>query len=140
MDALLRQYIINLATKLIGTPYVWGGEKPYIGLDCSGYVIFILQVFEILSNGDWTAAALSKIYERTKTPLPGDLAFYGSDDSHITHVAVVLNSKNAISAHGAGRNATRESSLKKGAGVGIHSIYYRNDFRFFGDISKPEEL
>ena len=52
--------ILKLAQKLVGTPYVWGGNSPDDGgMDCSGVVIYVLN-----QNGykvsDMSADSLSK--------------------------------------------------------------------------------
>jgi len=138
MEQRVREYIVELAKSLAGTPYVWGGDKPYDGLDCSGLVIFTFKVFDLLPDvGDWTAQGLSGMWERTTTLNIGDLIFYGENDHSISHVAIYIGNNNAISARGAGRNATRETSLKSGASVKPHTVQYRRDLRFFVDISKP---
>ncbi|GAC1698877.1 MAG: hypothetical protein NVS9B6_09730 [Candidatus Limnocylindrales bacterium] len=40
LDASLAQRddIIARAAAMLGTPYVWGGDRPYVGLDCGAYV------------------------------------------------------------------------------------------------------
>ncbi len=73
----------------IGTPYVWGGETPGVGFDCSGLV-----------QAAYAAAglALPRVaqdqYDRTPklepgtTLAPGDLVFFGGGPGSIDHVGL----------------------------------------------------
>jgi len=38
-----RSRVTQLARQLLGTPYVWGGTNPDSGLDCSGFVQYVLR-------------------------------------------------------------------------------------------------
>lgn len=38
-----RERVAQLARQLLGTPYVWGGTDPDSGLDCSGFVQYVLK-------------------------------------------------------------------------------------------------
>lgn len=38
-----RERVGQLARQLLGTPYVWGGTDPDSGLDCSGFVQYVLR-------------------------------------------------------------------------------------------------
>ncbi len=73
----------------IGTPYVWGGERPGVGFDCSGLVQAAYRV---------AGVALPRVaqdqYDATPKlapgqPLaPGDLVFFGSGPGAIDHVGL----------------------------------------------------
>jgi cell wall-associated NlpC family hydrolase len=98
--ALARSYIqpaatgstaaVNLAMSQLGVPYVWGGETPGVGFDCSGLVQWAYSRVGIslprTSQAQWGAtmhlppgAALA----------PGDLVFFGPSDGP-THVGIVI--------------------------------------------------
>ena len=82
---------VQWALAQIGTPYVWGGESPGVGFDCSG-----------LAQAAFRAAGVSlprvaqDQYDATPklaagTPLaPGDLVFFGSGPAGIDHVGLFV--------------------------------------------------
>ena len=82
---------VEWALTQIGTPYVWGGENPGVGFDCSGLVQAAYAV---------AGVALPRVaqdqYETTpKLPVgdpltPGDLVFFGSGPSAIDHVGLFV--------------------------------------------------
>ena len=140
-----RLYIVNLAKKFIGTPYIWGGSNPNVGFDCSGFVIWVCQVFDVLSGGDWTA---DELLHMTKVcgefVEPGDLCFYGKKGSGKTdepafdfasHVGFYDGQGNCISASGGGSDClTLEDARKKNAMVKIKPVHYRSDFLGYGRL------
>jgi cell wall-associated NlpC family hydrolase len=79
----------------IGTPYVWGGETPGVGFDCSGLVQAAYAV---------AGVALPRVaqdqYEATSklapgAPLgPGDLVFFGAGPGSIDHVGLFVGDVN----------------------------------------------
>lgn len=136
----MRNYIINLALKFIGTPYIWGGSSPRVGFDCSGFVIWILQIFDILPSVDMTADDLSKSFEKTITPLPGDLCCYGTDEK-IVHIGfyrgMFMGSAEMIGANGGDSKTINEiEARKRNAMVKVKPVNYRRDFRFYVNIEK----
>ena len=80
---------VSWALSQIGTPYVWGGETPGVGFDCSGLVQAAYAV---------AGLALPRVaqdqYDRTSklgpgTALaPGDLVFFGGGPGSIDHVGL----------------------------------------------------
>ena len=137
----VRKHIVNLAEGLCGVPYIWAGDRPATGFDCSGLVLWIFQALELLPKGDTTAQGIYDtmlgagyinpiLPDRDYSPKPGDLAFYGHPK--ISHVAICINDKEAISASGGGSKTVVPTP---GAEVKKHSIGYRRDFVAIGDIS-----
>jgi peptidoglycan DL-endopeptidase CwlO len=87
---------IQAAESQIGVPYVWGGETPGVGFDCSGLVQWSFAQAGISlprTSGAQFAAT-------TQIPLadiqPGDLLFYGPDGSE--HVALYIGGGSMIEA------------------------------------------
>jgi hypothetical protein len=134
----MRKYILALANKLVGVPYIWGGCSPNVGFDCSGFVIWIFQVFDVLPSGDWVAHDLWKKYTQTDKPLIGDLVFYGTK-KRITHVmmfaGVTDGTEMCVGATGGGSETTTvEEARKRNAMVKLKPVLYRNDFVGYGSI------
>ena len=82
---------VRWALSQIGTPYVWGGETPGVGFDCSGLVQAAYRV---------AGVALPRVaqdqYDATPKvtagqPLaPGDLVFFGDGPASIDHVGLYV--------------------------------------------------
>lgn len=82
---------VEWALAQIGTPYVWGGETPGVGFDCSGlaqaaYAVAGIQLPRVAQDQyDGTPKVPSG------SPLaPGDLVFFGGDPSSIDHVGLYV--------------------------------------------------
>lgn len=78
----------NFATKFLGNSYVWGGIDLVNGIDCSG---FTMQVYNEFGIGLPHLAQAQVNYGETVAlgdEKAGDLVFYGSSMSNITHVAI----------------------------------------------------
>lgn len=121
------------AKKLIGAPYIWGGQSPG-GFDCSGLVIEILMGAHILPHGyDATAQGLWNDFHddwpSILHPLPGALVFYGRAIHDITHVGFAIDGYRMIEAGGGGSMMkTPQQAWDKGAFVRLRGIYSRKDF------------
>jgi cell wall-associated NlpC family hydrolase len=75
----------------IGTPYVWGGETPGVGFDCSGLV----QAAYKTAGVSLPRVAQAQYDDTTRVPagsalLPGDLVFFGSGPAGIDHVGLFV--------------------------------------------------
>lgn len=130
----MRQHLVNLALKLVGTPYIWGGSSPRVGFDCSGFVVWIYQVFGLLPSGDWTAQG---VYEHFKpapntlmpAPGPGDIVFYGKNRREITHVMLSVGGGLVVGASGGGSDCVSvEVAHRRGAMVKVKPQDYRSDW------------
>lgn len=81
------QAIVNEAKKYIGTKYVYGGNSPSTGFDCSGLVQYVCRKVGISVSrssrsqyGDGVAVSRSDLQ-------PGDLVFFSQGGS-ISHVVI----------------------------------------------------
>ena len=76
-----RDSVLAAAARLQGTPYLWAGEQPQTGFDCSGFVLYVLrsQGYETL-HGTRYFKELGFPKEETDAE-PGDLVFFGTRDS-----------------------------------------------------------
>lgn len=99
------QRIANLAERMIGTPYRYGGEDPVGGFDCSGLVHYTHRAVGI------SVPRVSRDqYQRArKIPLtaaePGDIIFF-SDAVKLSHVAIYLGNGRFVHAPSSGKTVT----------------------------------
>lgn len=133
------QAAVNEAEKYLNTPYVWGGESPSEGFDCSGLVQYVYSQLGI-ELGRTTYDQVKEGVEIPKQDLqPGDLVFFG-DASAPHHVGIYVGADQYIQAP------------KTGDVVKVSSLSDRNDYatarRVSGDsstsststVSVPEEM
>jgi cell wall-associated NlpC family hydrolase len=141
----MREHLVNLALKLVGCPYIWGGANPWTGFDCSGFVIWIYQVFGLLPSGDWTAQGLYEhfVHDAASAQVNeprGGLAFYGPDCNSIRHVMLRVDKHLVVGASGGGSDCTtREVAHVKGAMVKVKPFNYRADLRVTLNVAMPGE-
>jgi cell wall-associated NlpC family hydrolase len=75
----------------VGTPYIWGGETPGVGFDCSGltqaaYRMAGLALPRVAQDQFDASPALPSGTELQ----PGDLVFFGSGPRDVSHVGIYL--------------------------------------------------
>lgn len=121
-----RQMAIKIAWSFLGLPYIWGGDDPIKGFDCSGFCIEVLKSVGVLPRkGDWTAAGLWEkfgTYSIGSTELKeGCLVFYASrSHNRIVHVEMALNKFLTIGASGGtSQTLNEEASIQTNAYVKI---------------------
>lgn len=86
-----RDAIITYSKQYLGTPYVYAGNNPKKGFDCSGFVNYVFQYFDISlprSSGAYKNIGKAKSPEDFKV---GDvLVFYGyKDRKNIGHLGII---------------------------------------------------
>jgi len=87
----------EIAISHLSTPYLWGGDDPMGGFDCSGYAIECLKsVGRLPLSGDWTASQLMDLFPATETPQLGVLCFRPNG----RHVELCLNDVLSVGASG----------------------------------------
>ncbi len=82
---------VDWALAQVGTPYVWGGETPGVGFDCSGLVQAAYRAAGIslprVAQDQYDAGPRLP----AGTPLqPGDLVFFGAGPTEVTHVGIYV--------------------------------------------------
>lgn len=113
----------------LNVPYVWGGNHPLEGLDCSGYVLFCLKSIGEYPGRDMAAQKIFEYFHKKnyRSQLTrGSLLFFGADRYHIDHVEIAISDRYMIGASG-GDSSTRtvEEAIKRGAMVQIKPIASR---------------
>lgn len=114
-----RRRILMAAEGWLGTPYRYGGSSRG-GTDCSGFVRSVFQEVGVLlprTSGE-QANAGSRV--TTAMVQPGDLLFFNTTGSGVSHVGIALGDRKFI--HASTSRGVIVSSLEE--------TYYRNRFLF----------
>lgn len=113
--------LIAYATNLIGTPYVWGGNTPAQGLDCSG-LLYYIQKKAGSEVEDMTASGYSTIGKKIDIgqKKPGDFLFFGRP---VTHCAIYVGNGYMIESRGGRKN----TASNPGIGVVKSLVSRRSD-------------
>lgn len=113
--------LVENAKKLLGVKYVWGGNTPHSGLDCSG-LLYYIQKKAGSEVGDMSASGYSKLGK--KIPIGeqkvGDFLFFGYP---VTHCAIFIGNGYMIESRG-GRKNTADNP---GIGVVKSLVSRRSD-------------
>lgn len=113
--------LVENAKELLGVKYVWGGNTPQPGLDCSG-LLYYIQKKAGSEVGDLTASGYSKLGK--KIPIGeqkvGDFLFFGNP---VTHCSVFIGNGYMIESRG-GRKNTADNP---GIGVVKSLVTRRSD-------------
>lgn len=87
-----RAGVANYSLKFQGTPYVWGGNDPQAGIDCSAFVKFLYgQIGVKLPRTAAEQAMVGKKITRLEDLQPGDrLYFWSSKRNKVGHTGIYL--------------------------------------------------
>jgi cell wall-associated NlpC family hydrolase len=90
-DSAAGPVAVSWALSQIGTPYVWGGETPGVGFDCSGLV----QAAYAVAGVSLPRVAQDQYNTTPKLApgaalVPGDLVFFGGGPDSIDHVGLYV--------------------------------------------------
>lgn len=102
---------VDWALAQVGTPYIWGGETPGVGFDCSGLVQVAYKV-----AGISLPRVAQDQYDRTAklgpgNPVePGDLIFFGGGPSDVTHVGIYVGNGQMVDAPHTGADVRVEAT------------------------------
>lgn len=99
------QILYDLAIRLVGAPYIYGGKTP-MATDCSGLVCILLHAYGLdLKVVNPSAQHLFDYFSKNHVstdPQLGSLMFLGDSPTHIDHVGMCLNSLQLVEAGGGG--------------------------------------
>lgn len=134
-----RELALNVAWKNYGKPYVWGGDDPIAGWDCSGYVVEILQSCGVMKHGsDDTANGLMGRFPKVEEQdaIPGDLVFWLRFDGTARHVELVVaeiaGQVHSIGFSGGGSSThTLQDAIEDNAFCKIRPVTYRSEPRVY---------
>jgi len=141
---MINSLLAIMAFQFINMPYRWGGngtpnQYGYVGFDCSGLVIKVLEDLKIIPHGhDMTAQGIynwCKSVKGAQSNLACDaLLFFGSSRERIKHVGISIGVYDGvhmmIEAGGAGRESESvdtKTLLKRNARVRIMPVSNRKD-------------
>lgn len=128
--------VIRYAESMLHVPYIFGGNHPRTGLDCSGFICIVLRSVGLIGlKEDLRAVDIFKKFSQppgtpqdTNRPATGSLLFYGASQSQISHVSLVVSPYTVIEAGGGGSSMdTIKEADASGAGVRRCSIHHRAD-------------
>lgn len=108
MEQSDRDTFLDYAWRFVKTPYMWGGDDPMAGFDCSGFVIECMKAMGLLPyKGDWTAHALWVLFKDKEmtSGTPGCLVFWKDKpgpNGKMTHVEIVVHPGLSLGASGGG--------------------------------------
>jgi cell wall-associated NlpC family hydrolase len=86
-----RADLVGYARQFLGTPYRRGGSDPKKGFDCSGFVNYVFEHFEVdLPRSSREFKSLGKTLKPDEFKVGDIIVFYGfRDRGHIGHVGIV---------------------------------------------------
>jgi cell wall-associated NlpC family hydrolase len=80
---------LDWALAQVGTPYIWGGETPGVGFDCSGLTQAAYRVAGVALPRTAQEQYDARPPIPANAPLqPGDLVFFGQEPVDVTHVGI----------------------------------------------------
>ena len=94
---------VNKALGEIGVPYVWGGNSPSVGFDCSGLVQWAYGLSSSYRTTYQQQALGTHVYSNVSSAPKGALLFFGSDSAPY-HVAISLGDGSYVHAPTVGEN------------------------------------
>jgi len=99
--------VIGTASKQIGTKYVWGGESPEKGFDCSGLVQHSMRAganVKVPRTAAQQYKAAVKVANNKATR--GDLVFFNTSGPGVSHVGIYLGQGKFLHAPRTGKRVT----------------------------------
>jgi len=125
----LRSKAVEYAWSFLGLPYIWGGDDPVRGFDCSGLVIEVLQSVGILPHGyDATADGLYRKFKAREVDKgrTGCLVLWLNASGVALHVELMADEFHTIGASGGGSATTsHQDAVDQNAFVKMRPLGYR---------------
>lgn len=113
MNDELKEKLENNIKECIGIPYMFGGNSPEIGFDCSGLMQYLYeQIGKNIPRTSQEQFKIGKIVNELEELKFGDLLFY----NNANYVAMYIDENKILEAPHTGAN------------VRISNIFNRNDY------------
>ena len=115
LDSLIKSLLeqgasksVNIAKRLIGAPYRWGGTSAKTGFDCSGlvYYVFKQQSIVVPRVPKEMFVAMKKVPDGELAP--GDVVFFNTF-GRLSHVGIYIGNREFIHAPHRGKTVAIES-------------------------------
>lgn len=131
---------LKVAWSFHGLPYLWGGDDPMAGFDCSGFVIEVLKsVGKLPRAGDWRARDLCGMFPEAESIQPAMLVFWQNRAGTVIHVELTISDKLAIGASGGGSaTADPKAAIAANAYVKVRPFESRAGIHCFRDPFRKE--
>lgn len=119
--------------------YIFGGDDPIAGFDCSGLVIELLKILGKAPSYDTTAQGLYEFLTKTAHDdkrETGAMCFYGKSFKEITHIAIHFDETTVLEAGGGGSSTVSEAAaIKQNAYIRLRPYNARKDY--LGTVRMP---
>lgn len=100
-----------VALRYVGVPYVWGGNDPATGLDCSGFTKLVFSQLGVnLPRVSTDQARVGQPVASLAEARPGDLLAFGEP---VDHVAIYLGNNTMVHAAGVGKGVRVEEVYRQ---------------------------
>ena len=103
----------NDAVQLQGQPYVWGGESPIEGFDCSGLVYYVYNKQGVRLPRDTWSLANQLPSVQINQRQPGDLVFFNTTSKPFSHVGIYVGEDRFVHAPSSRTGRVMMSDLKQ---------------------------
>jgi cell wall-associated NlpC family hydrolase len=95
--------VLETANQYVGVPYIWGGNTPASGFDCSGFTryVFARHGIQLPRTAREQARAGQGVALDFAELLPGDILLFAEPGEAISHVAIYVGDGRIIHASSA---------------------------------------
>ena len=101
------------ALQLQGWPYVYGGESPNEGFDCSGLVVYVYHRQGLRLPRDTQSLARYLPMVQPEQRQPGDLLFFNTSGKPFSHVGIYVGGDDFVHAPSSRTGRVMRSSLSQ---------------------------
>jgi cell wall-associated NlpC family hydrolase len=97
-------HVLQIASSYIGVPYVWGGNTPHQGFDCSGFTkyVFAQAGIGLPRTSREQVHAGAAVAADFRALRPGDLMMFAEPGQAISHVAIYAGNGRIIHSSSSG--------------------------------------